>query len=479
VSGWPITYLAAIPVPLAVGHALHTVLGGRFGRRPVDETLVTAWLLGYLWIGAALIAAAVTGLPVTAATAWPIALAPLLLLPFVRRPPEAARPASPDPGPGLPRGLRRLILAAIGLLVALYLARAVLHDAVTALQAHDSIGIWAPKAMAIYLHGGLDPDFFTLDRNAPMHPDYPLLVPMHGAWLLLAHGAADERVLKVPAFLFWLCTVILLYRFLRPRTGPVLAAMFAAAFGLIHFVFQHALFATADLPLAVLAFRGMMGLVRRVEDNDPVEWRLSMVFLAGAVAAKNEGMAVAAAGLVLVVLSGSAPTVTSRLRAAAALAGTILAVNLPWLLFRWRHGIYNDLLHGEFHLGFSPDAGPPVGLPRVPYLVGRAVKIAYVDPDYVWNGFWFAATLGLVYALVRFRNGPPAIRILLGFLGTMAAAYLGALCISPHDIDWHSRTALPRLILHLAIPAAALLGVMAGDFLKGIPRSTMASPRPR
>jgi hypothetical protein len=475
--GWPITFLAAIPVPLAVGHAIHAALGGRFGRRSLDETLVTAWLLGHAWIGVALTALATAGLPVTAATAWPTALAPLLLFLFAPRSREAGRPVSPDLEPGSPRGLRRLVLIAIWLLVAFYLARAILHDSTTALQQHDAIGIWAPKAMAVFHHGGLDPEFFTLDRSAPMHPDYPLLVPMHGAWLLLNHGVADERVLKVPAFLFWLSTIVLLHRFIRPRTGPVLAAAFAAAFGFIHFVYQHALFATADLAFGVFAFRGVMGLVRRVEDEDLVEWRLSLLFVACAMATKNEGVAVVAAGVGLAGLAVPGRAVAPRLKAAAALALTALVLNLPWLLFRWRYGLHNDLLHGEFHLGFSPDTGPPIGPLRVPYLVGRVLELAFVDPGGVWNYFWFAAALGLIGAAIRIRTGPSSIRMLLGFLTVMATAYLSALCISPHDIDWHSQTALPRLILHLAIPVAALMGVVAGDFLERTRSGTMAGDR--
>jgi len=475
--GWVLTFFAAIPVPLAVGHAIQVTLGGRIGRRALDETLVTAWLLGHAWIGVALTALATAGLPVVAIVAWPTALAPLLLL-FVSRRRESVPPVTPIPESGWPRGLRRLIVTAIGLLVAFYLARAVLHDTVTALEAHDAIGIWALKSMAIFHLGGLDPAFFTLDRDAPMHPDYPLLVPMHGAWLLLNHGVADERVLKVPAFLFWLCTIILLGRFIRPHTGPVLAAALAAAYGCVNFVYQHALFATADLAFGVFAFRAMMGLARWMEEDDPVEWRTSVACVAGAVAIKNEGIAVTAAALCLVVFAGAARPVASRIRAAAALAATVLAVNLPWYLFRWRHGLYNDLLHGEFHLGSTPDSGPPAGPLRVPYLIGRALYVAFAEHHpWFWNYFWIAATIGLIGGAIRIRSGPSSIRVLLGFLAVMAVAYLGALCISPHDIVWHADTALPRLLLHLSLPAAALLGVVAGDFLMGMGPSTMAGER--
>jgi hypothetical protein len=154
----------------------------------------------------------------------------------------------------------------------------------------------------------------------------------------------------------------------------------------------------------------------------------------------------------------------------------MVAVDLPWLVFRWHHGLHTDLFQGEFLFGDSPDSGPPPGPARIPYLLARAASIALGEPfPAMWNGFWPVALVAGAATLVRWRASPPAGRILVVFLVAMGVAYLAALAISPHDIRWHVDTAARRLLLHLAVTAAALILVTLGAFRSAIGRATIGS----
>ena len=76
-------------------------------------------------------------------------------------------------------------------------------------------------------------------------------------------------------------------------------------------------------------------------------------------------------------------------------------------------------------------------------------------------------------------RGPIAARLILTFTLLCAAADAFALCISPHDIVWHADTAIPRLLLHVATPLAALIPVVVGDYLNTAPTATMVSDAAR
>ena len=499
-TGLILTCLAAIVAPLASGLALVSALGETGFRRPRCETLATAYVLGYGWIGGILVALAAAGLPLTLYLAWPAALAPLLLLlwfPGRSRETTAGTRAPDTPGFCALSAGKKVLLGMVAALAVFYFLRALPDCFITPLKRHDAVGIWALKSKALYHDRGLDAAFFTLDRDAPMHPDYPLIQPMHGAWLLLNSGEVDERILKAPFPLFWICLIVFLHRFLRPRTGPVLSLSLAVAFAFIDWGYQHALVVTADLVLAVLAFRAVTALIRYLEEGDRGELRLSAVLAALCAGVKNEGWAVVAACIVVVLIFRVRTRIRGRLGLALGLGATAVAVNLPWLLFRWRHGLYTDLFHGKFFLGYAPDTGPPPGIGRLGFLLARALEAAGIRTDalehlaqaeaglktYVeilaWDGFWVLAGIMVVLLGVRFRAVPLAVRALLVYMGVLGAAYVTALCFSPHDIHWHAETAWPRLLLHLAPAALAVIALIPGAFLNASRHPTMGTMDPR
>ena len=498
-TGPILTFLAATLAPLASGLALVKILGNSGFRRPRWETLATAYVLGYGWIGGILVALAAAGLPLTLYLAWPVALAPLLLWPWFSgrgRGTGAASWASAGAGISPLSTGKKVLFWLIAALAVFYFLRALPDCFITPLKRHDAVGIWALKSVALFHDQGLDPAFFTLDRDAPMHPDYPLIQPMHGAWLLLNYGGVDERVLKAPFPVFWVCLIVFLHRFLRPRTGPVLSLTLVVAFALIDWVYQHALVVTADLVLAVLAFRALTALIRFIEEGDRGEGRLSAVLAALCAGVKNEGWAVVAACLAVILIFKGTLRIRGRLGIASGLGILALALNLPWLLFRWRHGLYSDLFHGEFFLGYALDSGPPPGPGRLPFLLARALEAAGIRADALehlvqaetglttyleilaWDGFWVLAGIMAVALVLRFRTIPPTAHAFLVYVGVLGAAYLTALCLSPHDIRWHAETAWPRLLLHLAPAALAVIGLTLGAFLNSARHPTMRTVDP-
>lgn len=445
--------IAALAMPLASGLAWRRVLGApRIDRGTWPFALADAWLLGVGWIGASLVAATVVGAPLDLAIAWPLAALPIAVAPFRRRTgPPTDRPTNRPGAPGAATSSagERIVVAGLLTLLAITAAQVFAHGLATPLFSTDAFAIWGLKAVTLFESNGLDPVFFTVDRDAPMHPDYPLVQPMFGAWLLANAGVADERLLKAPGAFVWLCLVATLCRAARGRYRTAAALALAAAIGLVDVLLQAATLVNADLLLTALVVRGAI-------DRGGGDGRIDTVAiacLALAPSVKNEGWAaLAAVGIARAFTTpgGAWP----RLRVPVWSAVAALAVAAPWIAFRMRHGLYNDLWHGAWVFGPDP-SGDPTGAAR---LAAIARTTADLPSLALFDRAWLVVALGALPVAVAARNRDVR-RYALAALA-LAAAYATALFATPHELVWHVSTAAPRLLGHV-LPIALLATVAA------------------
>lgn len=423
--------------PLALGRAEHAALG---------------WLSGYGWIGAVTSIALLAGAPLDLAILWPLAALPILGLSLrsrVERPPA-------------PVGVARIVLVVTALAGIVIAVRLFVEAISVPIAAHDEFAIWGLKAMWFRLDGGLDPALLTLDRNASLHPDYPLGQPAFGAWLLAHAGTVDERLLKLPSPALWVAMVVLLAGEARRRVGALAAGPIALGVGSVDALHVQGTLAMADLPVGVFALAAW-GLLERARGRDGLGvFALVALLLAFAVNTKNEAMVLVPAAGLVVYAAGTAGAGRRAITSLVVLLGPALLA-LPWLLFKRSHGLYSDLLHGAFVFGDPAHGGPPPGIGRLPSLV-RTTAEAAVQPG--WDGFWWLVAIGLLAALaMRFAGRTPigpAARFALPPLALTAGFWI-ALALSPHDPGWHAATALPRLLVQTApCTAVALLAIAAG-----------------
>ncbi len=444
--------VAALVMPLVVGLAWRRLLGVASTAWPF--ALADAWLLGTGWIGASLVAATVAGAPLTLAVAWPLAALPVLAAPFRRR--ATIAPTRPPERMALGE---RIAIGIVGAIVAVTAVHGLLHGLAIPIISHDGFAIWGLKSVTFFEAGGIDPAFFTVDRDAPMHPDYPLVQPMFGAWLLANAGVADERLLKAPGAILWLCLVATLYRAGRARFRATVALVFAAAVGLVDFVLQAATLVNADLLFTALVVRGAID-DRRSGRIDAV----AIACLALAPSVKNEGWAaIVAVGLAR--LATSPGGVRAGLRTMAWTVGAALAIAAPWIVFKMQHGLYNDLWHGAWVFGHDP-AGDPTGVERLLTIA----RTTFALPDLaLFDRAWLVVAVGALPILLALRA--PDVRRFTCAASLLAFAYGTALFATPHNLVWHVSTAAPRLLGHVLPLALLAVWMAAGHFLAlGAPR---------
>ena len=230
-------------------------------------------------------------------------------------------------------------VAGVAALVAL-LVRAWPTFAAKPLDDYDAWAMWGMKAKALMLLGWADPDLFAAKAAAPLHLDYPLLVPSLDAVAARAMGGFDPRLVHLQFLLVGIAGIGALHALLRDRVPaqllwPGLVAL-AAAPGLT----GQLLTAYADIPLALFVAAGVLAAARWVDDRSPWTLALATAFFAAGALSKNEGTIFAGAALVALAVA------THRVRPLLLAAVAIEAALLPWQIWTKLHDVHSDTLVG-------------------------------------------------------------------------------------------------------------------------------------
>ena len=193
---------------------------------------------------------------------------------------------------------------------------------------------WLVKAKILYFFGGLDTG--TGGFTSQFNPDYPPLHPTSEALVFDAAGGANTLEL---ARVHWALAAAFLLGaawMLAPRVRPAILwpslAVLALAPGFGDLVGS----SLADEPLAMLiALAGLAALIWLLEDDGRYAL-LAGLFLAAAVATKNEGLMLA-----LVVVAGLASTSEGRRhwRVLVGLTTGIVGVEAIWRIWLSRHSV--------------------------------------------------------------------------------------------------------------------------------------------
>ncbi len=360
---------------------------------------------------------------------------------------EAATAAAWPRGHGLLAGAASLLGVGAALLFALQ-ALASPHGA------WDAWAIWNLRARFL-VRGGAE----WRDGLSPLlgwsHPDYPLLLPAAVARLWIYAGRESLLAPILVAAVFTAATVGLAAFTVARLKGPHQALVAGIILLGTPFLPLHGAAQYADVPLAffVLAPLALLALLGR----EPTPTGLaSLAGLALGLAAwtKNEGHLV-----LLAVLAGRALAVL-RFRGFGAWRAETAAVltGLAPVL----------LLLADFRLRLAPASGPLAGQSLALIaggLLDRArwatVAAAFGREVLGWGG-WIgsgAAWLVLYAAALGIEVDPrdrPAVAGSAVALALVAAGYVLVYVITPAPLDWHLRTSLPRLLLHLW-PSAVFL----------------------
>ncbi len=277
------------------------------------------------------------------------------------------------------------------------------------------------------------------------HPDYPFLLAMSNAttWELLSRETTRGPIIL--AFFFVLSLAGLLFGLINALSGPKQATFAAILLMTQPIVAYHGMALYADLPEAFyfLAAAGLMPLFLSSREK-------TIAIIAGLMAGlsawtKNEGLTFIA--LNLIVWVGIGIFYKEKL----VIKNFLLGLSLPMLviiLFKIFLAPGNDLLAGN------------QGLLKQLLDTQRYVTIA----EYAGRTLWdfgsqpvrIVAVL-FVYTILagRTRNSTQGTLPVIFVASVQLMLYFLIFVITPHDLEWHLRTSVSRLYLHV-FPLALL-----------------------
>lgn len=305
-----------------------------------------------------------------------------------------------------------------------------IHMSIVPLHDFDGRAFWLLKAKAIAHEHSIDGPFFHGQVMHAPRNQYPLLMPIDAAALMLVSGSIDDSHVR----LLYLLTFAAFVWIVATRISPWCAAILA---WLPQFAVAGeggALSAYSDI-----AFAGFVAcaFIEIIDGDSPLRFGCWLAFL---VLTKNEGLPVA---LIL-----SAIGLSRRWwRAAIPLAIAIAA------LFAWRAGIPKT--DEEDYLALLPSFASHLG--RV---VPASIEFAKHAFDFsLWGAFWIAASIALVIIAEKEWRAPATVF-------AIALVYIGAYTITQWRLHDLINVSADRLLMHMAGPALFAIARVSGEFAR-------------
>lgn len=311
------------------------------------------------------------------------------------------------------------------------------------LEAPDAVAIYAIKAKAFYLKGGIDLEILKNSIFKESHQDYPLLLPFAECWMYKVMGSFNDLLVKIIFPGYFLSTLVIFYNVLKrfvKRRGSLLFTFMLSS------VPQFANFGTngyADILIASYYTASFLYLFLWMKEKKMPYLILSSLMSFSAAWTKNEGWMLLVVNLIILIMF--------LMREKAKLAKMVLSISIyisptlllmsPWLFLKTSLGLENDLI--------TRDALMPM---KIIKNIGRVWPILYEYQKHVlgpkrWNIAWL---LVVVVFIIKFKSIFKEDRlyitssIIFGILG-----YTFIYIITFQHLNWHLSTSASRLILHL------------------------------
>jgi hypothetical protein len=404
------------------GAVLSLALFGLVGlavRRVAGD--VQPFLAGMGVVALVLFAAGVTGVPLVPALLALLAASAAVAL-LVRRRDEASL--------NFPR-----LPTIIGLAGAAWLSAL----AVTLpLEDYDGRAFWLLKAKAIANELDVDGPFFHDETSTSPRNEYPLLVPLNGAAIMLAAGDLDDRHVRLMYVLLAIGFALAIRDGLARLTSPAVGAWAAALFMWLPQIGPEpdggALTGSADIALGAFVACAFFELALA---RSP--WRFGF-WLPMIALTKSEGLPLA----LLLLALGCLTFRWKALRAAVPLSIGLL------LLWQWRRGIdpSDESDYGTLIWTF------PDQLSLFGRVVGDFVSQVWAFHD--WGALWLAALLATFW-LVHCRKWR-VVGLAAGVIVPTVLLYAAVIAVTDWDLYLMADSVGPRLMTHLVGPCMALLG---------------------
>lgn len=314
----------------------------------------------------------------------------------------------------------------------------------------DAWALWNMRARFLY-RGGEDWRLAFAPELSGVRPDYPLFRPLMVARLWTLLGSESSVVARMVMAAFSFGTAVLLFTGVTRRVGVMMGCVALSLYVGAPVVSKEAASQFADVPLAFFFLAAIVSAVSAIDARRGVNRLLALAGLCAGCAAwtKNEGVPftlalVLCTALVMCRRRGLRPGLRSTLVMVAGATPMLLLVATAKLSLVWKSDLFEERgIGGIVSLLVVPSRWREVGhwfvelLPGIvsPWLIGLLVVFVIVNR---WRG---PSSQGSRRSYGAHAGGAT--------LALVAIGYMLIYVSTPHDIGWHLRTSLNRLILHL------------------------------
>ena len=324
----------------------------------------------------------------------------------------------------------------------------------------DAWGIWFLKGKIFFETHGISSSF--LKSGIPMHPDYPLLIPLSVTWIYTFLGQPDDQLARILCSLQYVSLIIIFYYFVKELSSRWNAAFFGILILLVPIfilhgggllptlqfagLYQSDFVGYADLTIAIYFLIAGGFLALGVVRKSGGFLLVSCFFAALSAWTKNEGLSFLFFIILTVLFCGWRHRLLTVRR--CVWMGVFLGLFvIPWILYKKSLQIGNEYVE---HLS----AETAKNLFKNFHII-LSWLIKYMFRDFgLYNFVWFLYFFLLIRNVVRFFSSPVLVLNLLFWaqFGSCIFIYL----ITPREIQWQLGTSLDRIFLQL-IPLVLLI----------------------
>jgi len=329
------------------------------------------------------------------------------------------------------------------LLIAVQLIFLASNALVRPIAAYDSISMWAFKSKILFhekqINFDSENDFLYLGGGG--HRNYPWHVPLLQFWMHENLGEYNDLVANFIFVAYFICTIILLYFFLKNYLTRFNNFIFIFFLSSMPLFFYHGFNAYADLVLSyyILLFFGFF--YQYLESKKFSYLALSAVFGGMALFVKNEAIIfVLAIGLTIALCFFLKKI---KIKEILSYFSLMFALALPFFMFRFLHDL--DISNVEPGIGFHPEI-------ILNFLGGLFKSLS-------WNMWWFVL---IIFALVNFKKIIKDQAMFLGWFFFLASI-AGILMLYVFTEEYQfaiNYTAIMRNILVIVPVSVFLVGVL-------------------
>lgn len=248
---------------------------------------------------------------------------------------------------------------------------------------------------------------------------YPPTVPMVKTWMATLAGSWNEGLVNGVHMLWYICVLGLVYFFLRRSASRITAIIGTYVLGSIPLLLLHGSNPYADVFIAAHIFAAVSLLVSAVSSEHQgarlTFLRLSAVTCALLIFTKNEGLVLHLPPIALLtaislfwMLRTKRLTLKEATRSGFFFLGCIAAVAIPWILFKWFHGLPFGNAKPLSSLDFSWQENVLYAISintffegnwllLYPFLIGLFIacwKKAFRSPAVIFSAFFLIVYLG-------------------------------------------------------------------------------------